>query len=700
MRHTAAAMNPLMPKSLVPQSLVALLLCLPLCTEAAQLQLRAKTLTIAGQTLHQARVDMQPQGAVRIAASALVQGKQAWAKDLGLACERLTLRQGQLDCRHGELALTWAQVPIKSTFSLSAVSRQRLAVTLVGRWQQQTLATSVQMDAAQLRIDAKAEQWPVAGLLALPPIAAKLPAGMTATGQVGAQLQVQLDGQSQRIVVDFGAQKLTASDASGRFASENLDAQAQLTLSRPARWLSAAPEQAVDGRWQLTIPSGQTFVDPLFLDFAEGALQAQSALRLNNGLLTLSAIEVQQPAGFAARGEAVVQLQPLALQHAALKLEDAQLPAFFNRYAVPFLAGKPGEDAKTSGSLSGSLNVADGRLQQAELILRKASLDTARLDLGLSDLDATLYWTAAGRAARTSKLSWGGARFGRLELPASRLALQLQGDALTLTETFRQPILNGAFRIDSLSVQGLGSNSPQAMMKAEVEPIDLEKLTATLGWPPFAGQLAGRLPGLTYQNHVLALDGALTAQAFDGDVSISNLRWVEPAARSRRLTADLSLRRIDLAKLTGAFSYGRIDGRIDGDVENLQLVGFTPTAFDARIYTSPKNPGKRRISQRAIDNISSLGGGPTGLLSRSVLRFFDSFAYSKLGISCRLRNGVCLMDGVEPARNGGYVIVKGSLVPRIDVVGHSRRVDWDTFYAQLLSLRDLQAPTTGVEVGQ
>jgi hypothetical protein len=429
-------------------------------------------------------------------------------------------------------------------------------------------------------------------------------------------------------------------------------------------------------------------------------VQAQSALSLRSGQLALSAIELRQPGGFVATGDALLTLQPFALTQAALQLEDAQLPAFFNRYAVPFLAGKPGEDAKTSGRLSGALTVTNGKLRQAELILNDASIDTARWDFGLADLNAKIFWVAAGEEPTLSQLRWGGARFGRLELPASSLALRLQGDGMTLTETFRQPILNGALRIDSLNLQGLSSASPQAMMKAEVEPIDLEKLTTTLGWPPFAGQLSGRLPGLTYQNHVLALDGALTAQAFDGDISIAKLRWVEPAARSRRLTADLSLRRIDLAKLTGAFSYGRIDGRIDGDVQNLQLQGATPTAFDARIYTSPSKPGKRRISQRAIDNISSLGGGPTGLLSKSALRVFDSFAYSKLGVSCRLRNGVCVMDGVEPARNGGYVIVKGSLVPRIDVVGHSRRVDWDTFYTQLIGLRDLQAPTTGVEVGQ
>ena len=59
-----------------------------------------------------------------------------------------------------------------------------------------------------------------------------------------------------------------------------------------------------------------------------------------------------------------------------------------------------------------------------------------------------------------------------------------------------------------------------------------------------------------------------------------------------------------------------------------------------------------------------------------------------------LSGGVCRMDGLEPAKGGGYVLVKGRLVPRIDVVGFSREVDWDTFVAQLANARTAR----GIEV--
>jgi hypothetical protein len=40
-----------------------------------------------------------------------------------------------------------------------------------------------------------------------------------------------------------------------------------------------------------------------------------------------------------------------------------------------------------------------------------------------------------------------------------------------------------------------------------------------------------------------------------------------------------------------------------------------------------------------------------------------------------LRNGICQMDGVEPAKSG-YVIIKGSGIPAITVLGYNRSVSW------------------------
>ena len=81
------------------------------------------------------------------------------------------------------------------------------------------------------------------------------------------------------------------------------------------------------------------------------------------------------------------------------------------------------------------------------------------------------------------------------------------------------------------------------------------------------------------------------------------------------------------------------------------------------------------------------------MLSRGFLRFFDDFAYARIGLTCRLAGGVCLMGGLEPSRDGqGYVLVKGRLLPRIDVNGYAREVDWDTLVEQLKSVTQGEGP--------
>jgi hypothetical protein len=92
-----------------------------------------------------------------------------------------------------------------------------------------------------------------------------------------------------------------------------------------------------------------------------------------------------------------------------------------------------------------------------------------------------------------------------------------------------------------------------------------------------------------------------------------------------------------------------------------------------------------------VDNISSIGGGGlSGALSRSFMRFFKDFPYDRLGLSCRLENGTCEMDGVAPAANG-YYIVKGRLLPpRLDVIGYADRVDWESLVSQLIAVTQRQ----------
>jgi len=171
-------------------------------------------------------------------------------------------------------------------------------------------------------------------------------------------------------------------------------------------------------------------------------------------------------------------------------------------------------------------------------------------------------------------------------------------------------------------------------------------------------------------------------------VSLAGVLWLaEPFGIVPRLWLDARVKNIDLETLTETFSFGRIEGRLGGKVDGLYMESWRPVAFDAVFATPAGDTSRHRISQKAVDNISSIGGGGVGgALSRSFMRFLEDFPYDRLGIRCQLENGTCDMGGVQAAPNG-YYIVKGRLLPpRLDVIGYADRVDWDSLVAQIVAV--------------
>jgi hypothetical protein len=223
----------------------------------------------------------------------------------------------------------------------------------------------------------------------------------------------------------------------------------------------------------------------------------------------------------------------------------------------------------------------------------------------------------------------------------------------------------------------------EVAFKGDVEPISMQLLSKAFGWPEFSGKLAASIPGVTLKNNVLTFDGNVESEVFGGKISGSNIRLQDPLGNFPQLFADVRARDLDLGQVTNTFEVGSITGKLEADVLGLQLFGWSPVAFQARLATPKGDKSRHRISARAVSSLSNVGGGGGGVvqaLQSGVLKFFDEYSYDRLGISCKLRDDVCEMSGIEPT-GVGYYIVKGAGIPRIDIVGNSGRVRW----SQLLS---------------
>jgi len=296
-------------------------------------------------------------------------------------------------------------------------------------------------------------------------------------------------------------------------------------------------------------------------------------------------------------------------------------------------------------------------------------------------VNADVNWAQQASDIDSSFIGVSGGFIYEAGFDATQFELGIAGVAIDLLEPARIPMLGGALAINTLTLRDYGSDELSLGLEAELEPVDLGKLTVALNWPAFSGSLSGRLPLLRYHAGVVTVGGNLEAQAFDGDISVENLRIEQPFGIVPIISASIRLRNLDLERVTEVVPFGRVSGRLDGDIDSLRLLKGEPVYFDARFRTPENDDSKHRLSQRAVDTISRVAGGGAAI-SSTFLRVFKHFAYDRLGISCRLENDICHMDGVEPA-DEGYYIVKGASIPRVDLIGGVRRVQWSRLMGQL-----------------
>ncbi len=462
--------------------------------------------------------------------------------------------------------------------------------------------------------------------------------------------------------------------ADGLRAAENID----MALAVDARQAGDTWHWQTKVDWQ----QGAAYLHPLYLE-AGPKLSARG--RLDGKRVRVEHAELALEGVRRLSATATTDLDALDRASISLKLEGADLALIGPRWIAPLLAPASADRLRFAGHLSGALRLQQGRVQALDGVFEDAGVslggaaDGAGVALG--PVAGKVSWAPGVRSR--ARLEIGGGRWEKLTLGAFVIDAELADDAVQFART-SIPVLDGALVLDGLSL-ALGPSGWQGSGSVVIEPVSMPALTAALELPSMSGVLSASLPGLRVSPGEIALDGALVISVFDGYLHATGLRLREPFGVASHLSADIEARHIDLAQLTETFSFGSITGFFDADVRGLELARWRPVGFDARIVSSPGDY-RRRISQRAVQNIGALGGaGAMAAIQRSLLRVFDTFGYSELGLHCRLERGVCLMDGIdgEVRANDGFVIVRGGGVPALDVIGYNRRVDWDELVNRL-----------------
>jgi hypothetical protein len=583
---------------------------------------------------------------------------QTW-KNLHLSCPKIRLEHDNIACDQGTLKekQSW---PVRFSF---APNTKRLSLDLSPavkeRW----------------RINARwGERWEVVGNIENGHIAyAKpwLPANIPAPSAGSVSGKFRLSGSGEKLLAadaDLRLNKLAFSDASGLHAGEKISGKVTFK----------AHQERGDMVWQghVSWDQGEIYWHPIYVS-ADG-VQLSASGHSNPKRIELERGVLNWPAIGEVSASAVWDLAARQFVTAALEGKELNLGPLHATFLLPFLEKTALAKSTAAGKAGFSSRIASGELQALDLTLNQASLQDKEGRFALNDVHFTLPWRA--RSASVADFDMGSGRVLALPIGGFKSTIQLQDKNISIPR-LGIPILGGSLNIENFRASQ-AAEGWRWEFEGGLTPVSMEQLSAALHLPKMHGTLAGVVPRVHYEPGKLALDGALLVKAFDGTAVLQDLVLFDVLGHAPRMQASLDMRNLDLDLLTRAFSFGSMQGRIDVTVKDLELSNWKPVKFDAAVRSSPGNY-PRKISQRAVQNISALGGaGAAAAIQRSFLGFFEQFGYSRLGLSCALKNGICLMDGIEAAPNG-YVIVKGGGIPAITVIGYNRSVGWDELIARL-----------------
>ncbi|MDX8378555.1 MAG: hypothetical protein R8K48_00690 [Gallionella sp.] len=620
--------------------------------------------------------------------------QQRTFRDVQLHCRQFSLSTFKLICDNGKLG---ASADLRLDFSYDFVT-QHLNLVLAGKAGESWRITGGQ-GARGWKMRLRVHKGQVSRLAAFLPQARPIPDQGVLEGVVSAEGATT---EIQKINLEMQLSALAFSDASGLHAADKLRGNIKFSAKRLAhvwQWQGKVVWQAGELYWQPLYlqanpclnASGHTTIATLTRqpkkNHFSGAMQCGYAFRasgryegtqitLEQGVLDLQGMGQVQISAQWDRAQGL-------LKTGLFKGGNLALSNLFENYVKPFLDKGALAESALYGHADVQGHYVNGALQSLTLGLHEAGIADGAQRFALRGINTDIDWHS-DQASRATITFSGGALLGatigagKWKINMNGLAFEVPQAALSVLDG--ELTLRDFYLYREASVLGKPCDHCQSgwhwQFAATLTPISMDKFSRAAGLPLMLGTLAGRIPKVSYDGDQISADGALLFKLFDGTVVATQLKLKNAFGRAPTLSGNLTMRNLDLDLLTRTFSFGNMQGRLDVDVKNLQLQDGQPQRFDAHVYSSAGNY-PRKISQKAVQNISSLGGaGAVAMIQRSYLSFFKNFGYDRIGWRCVLRNGVCEMGGIKGSNKGPYVIVQGGGIPALTVMGYNRAVSW------------------------
>ncbi len=494
-------------------------------------------------------------------------------------------------------------------------------------------------------------------------------------------------------------------DANLQLSGNNLSAQSEDATKEVAKLTINSSIQAktsgaiAQGQIEFKIADGELYLEPIYLPINATPISGDTKFLLNteSNHIQLSDFTLTHQTVIALSGSLQTTLEKsFPPEQGAINIQIYDLASLFNHYIAPHLSTNSVKPAlsETRGLVLSELEFVDKQLIHVKLTA--ADLSTVytfnNQDISVNHANINLNWRSEN-CKDQSFVYWKNAVIRGVPLPETILRFKACGQQISFERNVTIPLLDGEMQFGHLDIKQLVNSGFDLSFATEINNISLAALSEAFDLPPLAGQISASIPSVRLENGGLRMDSSIHINVFGGEIEIQQLQIDGMLGSYPILTTDIKVNNLDLGKLSKRFSFGNIEGKLNGTINGLRIENQKVIAFDAEFSTPANSLLPNSISQKAVENIASLGGSSPGdILSRGVLKLFESFFYSRLGFSCKLRNNVCELKGVATAENNGFYLIKGAFVPQINVIGYNRRVNWSELATRLKRISEQSSP--------
>jgi hypothetical protein len=468
---------------------------------------------------------------------------------------------------------------------------------------------------------------------------------------------------------EFGFQELCFENRDSSCMGEKVSVKAEMEGEIDLKKESIAANTAFD------IDGGEILYDRFYLDMKSNAFfsSCEANYEIPKRSLQLSSLKLGLIGILALHTHGTLVYKPRDQRiNLSLSITETPLKPVFDHFILePFQTEKP---FLTALNIGGTIS-ADMELEGVGtdwVVTGHCKWHDGTLSLGENDLTFQgIYldlpvWYQTQEAESYRKTGKGALSIRSMNVPLlteQSLSLTLDAGPNSLSvktpTTLKMP--GGDIRVGPVVSKNIFGSQPSIETSLTMNAVDINPLLSRIWSQPVQGTINGKLDSIHIKAGSILTGGNIRAKVFDGEIILFDFGASEMLTSAPVFRFSGIWNGLRLAQMTSGTSFGKIEGILRGHINNLEIAYGQPQKFYLLLETVKTKGIPQRISVKAVDNISRIGGGQSPFmgLAGSFATLFKEFPYKKIGVRASLENDVFRVNGTIKEGGFEYLVKRG-----------------------------------------